>query len=76
MKRFLPLPWHVKFNAYGGYDCLTASYDIMSADKDQFAVCSIECPTHEEDADLRELAESIVEAVNAYSEMGRSRFHE
>ena len=59
-----PLPWHVEFNVYGGYDCMTAAYDIRAADGT--LVCCIECTSHEEDNDRKAIAGAIVEAVNSW----------
>ncbi len=67
MKRFLPLPWLVEFNRYGGYDCMSAAYVIKSSNKDEYCIFEIDCPTHEEDPEIRALAEAIVEAVNNYT---------
>jgi len=63
------LPWTLKFEEYGGYDCMTSSYNII----DCYGDCITEIDTgmnrdndeeHEEVIKAKKVAELIVNSVN------------
>ena len=57
-----PTPWKVSFKAYGGYDCMSDSYDVRDVHGE--LVCVVDTQGHGENPEYREVAERIVAAVN------------
>jgi len=58
-----PAPWRVRFEVHGGYDRMSDSYDVRSADGR--LVCAIDTRGRGEDPRYREVAERIAGAINS-----------